>query len=284
MSIKVAVLGANGQLGQNLQKWHQENNPTGEWYFFSSADLNICSKEDLQKHFNSTSSFDYIINCAAYTEVDQAEFSKEKADEVNHIGVKNLIETFDSSKTILIHISTDFVFDGKINRPLTEKDTPNPINYYGLSKYKGEQEIRNNVKKHFILRTGWLYSSLGKNFLQTTKRLEKNNTQLSMIYDQVGTPTHAEILIQAISKIMESKSEAYGIYHIANEGVASWYDFAYEILLSLKSNCKLNPILTENYPTPAKRPSYSVLDKSKFKNEFNVEFPHWKESLKGCFN
>jgi|SRR5690625_5209420 len=281
--INIAVLGANGQLGQSLQQWHKKNNPAENCFFFTSSDLDITDKNQLENQLLQSQNFDYIINCAAYTAVDQAEFSKEKADEVNHLGVKNLAEICQVSNSTLLHISTDSVFDGKMNRPLTEKDIPNPINYYGLSKLKGEKQIQSHLEKYFILRTGWLYSSFGKNFFKTVQRLAKNNTQISMIYDQVGTPTHTSVLIKAILKIIHSHSQAYGVYHIANEGVASWYDFAYEILQFSNSKCLLNLILTEDYPTPAKRPAYSVLDKSKFKKEFNISFPHWKESLKDCF-
>lgn len=277
---KIAVTGASGQLGKNLQL--QANMLPGQWHFFSSEELDITNIEQLEKHFLNQS-FDYIINCAAYTKVDLAETEKQKAENVNSLGVKNIAEVCNKSNTTLIHISTDFVFDGNSNKPIKETETPNPINIYGQTKFAGEQQIQDKLHKYFILRTGWLYSSLGQNFLLTMKRLSKEKKELNVICDQVGTPTHTSVLIKAINEIRKVNSAAYGIYNVANEGVASWYDFAYEILKHSKSSCKLNPIMTEEYPTPAQRPTFSVLDKTKFKRVFQTDFPHWKESLATCF-
>lgn len=279
---KIAVTGANGQLGQELKNWQQAEGIPGDWTYFSSGELDITQKNQLEKHFLNKS-FDYIINCAAYTKVDQAETEKQKAENVNSLAVKNLAEICEKSETTLIHISTDFVFDGKSNKPIRENQLPNPINIYGKTKFNGEQHLQQNLNKYFILRTGWLYSSTGKNFLTTMLRLSKEKSELNVVCDQIGTPTHTSVLIQAIYEILKNNSEAYGIYHVANEGVASWYDFAYEIFKRLESSCKLNPIKTEDYPTPAQRPAFSVLDKSKFKQTFAIDFPHWKESLKQCF-
>src|SRR5690625_1933386 len=279
---KIAVTGANGQLGKNLKHRQQTEKISGDWTYFSSAELDITKKDHLKKCFlNKT--FDYIINCAAYTKVDQAETEKQEAENVNSVAVKNLAEICEKSNITLIHISTDFVFGGKSNKPIQENQLPDPINFYRKTKFAGEQHLQQILSQYFILRTGWLYSSIGHNFFSTMKRLGKEKEELNVIYDQIGTPTHTSVLIQAIYEILKSNSEAYGIYHAANEGIASWYDFAYEILKRSKSPCKVNPILSEEYPTPAKRPTFSVLDKSKFKQTFEVDFPHWRESLAECF-
>lgn len=281
--IKIAVTGANGQLGQNLKRWYQSQKSQQEWHFFSSAELDITKKDQLKKNFNVHSKFDYIINCAAYTKVDQAESEIESAEKINGLAVKELARVCEQSDIILIHISTDFVFEGNIARPLTETDCTNPINVYGRSKLLGEKELKTQLEKHFILRTGWLYSDLGKNFFTTIQKLAREKEELKVVFDQAGTPTHVSVLIQAILKIIETRSTAFGTYHIANEGLASWYDFAYEILQFSKISTSLIPVLSSEFLTPAKRPHFSVLDKSKFKKEFKVEIPHWKESLKTCF-
>lgn len=278
MKKRIAVTGANGQLGKNLQDWVKNNPSSNEWIFFNSHELNIVDSDQLQ-HKLKNEKIDYLINCAAFTAVDLAESEKDRAEAVNHFAVENLAKICKETKTIFIHISTDFVFGGDGNIPLKETDKTHPINFYGLSKLKGEEKIQQHLREYFILRTGWLYSALGKNFFKTIKKLGQEKPELNVIYDQIGTPTHASVLIQAISVILETDSKAFGIYHVANEGIASWYDFAYEILKLSHSSCQLNPILTESYPTPAKRPAFSVLDKNKFKQEFAMSFPHWKESL-----
>lgn len=281
---KIAVLGANGQLGQTLQQQsHKWADPSLNFRFFSAQELDITQTAALQKKlFSKESDFDYIVNCAAYTAVDLAETEREKARKVNATAVTEIARLCQKNGSTLIHISTDFVFDGKTNTPLTEMVTPNPINHYGKSKWLGEEGIKAEMKGFFILRTGWLYSNYRHNFYKTMCRLFKGRENLSVVYDQVGTPTFTPVIADAIHRIIGSKSTAYGIYHVANEGVASWYDFAYEILRHTDSKCRLSPILSKDYPTPAERPAYSVLDKSKFKNEFSMAFPHWKESLKEC--
>lgn len=283
MTKKIAVVGANGQLGQSLKQGFQQNNPAEHWSFFSSKKLDINDHKSVKQKLIEEDRFDYVINCAAFTAVDLAETQKEKAEETNHLAVENLAKICTISESKLIHISTDFVFDGKENKPLKENDKTNPINFYGTSKLRGERAIQKHLEPYFILRTGWLYSSFGKNFLKTIEQLGKTKDELYVVYDQVGAPTHTDVLVKAILKIIHTESKAYGIYHVANEGVASWYDFAYEILKLTNSNCRLKAILSEAYPTPADRPSYSVLNKNKFKKQFDFEIPHWKESLKLCF-
>lgn len=282
--LKVAVLGANGQLGQSLKNWlRQVNNSQIDWFFFSSAEVNITIESDIDKLLSDKNSFDYIVNCAAYTAVDQAEEETKKAKEVNATAVKYLAQSCKKSGTILIHISTDFVFDGIVSRPLNELDLPNPIGVYGQTKYEGEQHIAEETEAYFILRTGWLYSVYNKNFFKSMQRLFQEKEELRVVCDQVGTPTHTSILCEVINTMISTQSRAYGLYHVAHEGVASWYDFAYEILQHSNSTCTLTPLLTKDFPTPAKRPSYSVLDKTKVKTQFDLRLPHWKEGLQKCF-
>lgn len=281
---KAAVLGANGQLGQNLKVFAEKNTTQVSWKFYNSADLDITDTQSLESLFFKENLPDYLINCAAYTAVDQAEKEEEKARKINAHAVGELAGLCEKHAVTLILISTDFVFDGKLSRPLKEDDPANPINKYGQTKLEGEQEVLKNSEKHFILRTGWLYSNYGHNFLKSMLRLSQEREQLRIVYDQVGTPTHCSVLVRLIHTIIQSDSNAYGIYHIANEGVASWYDFAYEIIKNSDRNCQVLPILSKEYPTPASRPHYSVLDKSKVKKEFGLQLPHWKESLYECLN
>lgn len=275
--LKIAVTGAKGQLGKSLQHWSSNNPSNNEWHFFDSIQLDITNHNKLEGFFKED--WDYLINCAAYTAVDLAESENGKAHQINAQAVKDLAEFCKTLGIVLIHISTDFVFDGSLSRPLKETDLTKAINVYGETKLEGEQHIQKILKEHFILRTGWLYSEFGKNFYKTIYRLGQEKNELRVVCDQIGTPTHTSVLVQGINEIISTQSEAFGIYHLSNEGVASWYDFAYEILKVSKSHCKLNPVLHTSYPTPAKRPAFSVLDKTKFKKEFQLEIPHWKDSF-----
>lgn len=279
-TLKIAVFGANGQLGKSLRAW-QAAHPTPDqtWRFFDSHQADITDHAGLTALFSKEPSFDYVINCAAYTAVDNAEKAPENAFVVNADGPKILAELCHQHQAILIHISTDFVFDGRLSRPLTELDTPNPINTYGASKYKGETTIEAVANRYFILRTGWLYSNYNQNFYLTMRRLFTTKDHLNVVADQIGTPTHASVLVRAITTIINTKSTAFGLYHLTNEGVASWYDFAYEILNSQAASCRLFPISTKDYPTPAKRPAFSVLNNAKFTSEFKCHLPHWKASF-----
>lgn len=278
---KVAVLGANGQLGQSIKDWYTSHKPDKEWVFFSSSALDITDKKALAQGLDN--SFNYVINCAAYTAVDRAEQEIDKAQNINTTAVENLAKACRQKNITLLHISTDFVFDGNRSRPYKETDQPQPLGVYGKTKYQGEKLIAEHLHQYFILRTGWLYSSRSKNFLTTIHRLSQEREALQVVCDQVGTPTHVQVLIKIIVLLIARNSKAYGCYHVANEGVASWYDFAYEILQLNNSSCTLYPIPTKEYPTPAQRPAYSVLDKTKIKAELNLHLPHWKENLKDCF-
>jgi len=275
---KILVTGANGQLGlcfQELSKLHA----TIQFVFHSSKQLDITNKGLVQNTFQ-ISKFDYCINCAAYTAVDLAESEKEKAKEVNVLGAKNLAEACKENDVILIQISTDFVFDGKSNIPYTEKDATNPLSVYGETKLEGELVVKNTLDKYFILRTSWLYSEYANNFMKTMLRLGSERNEFGIISDQIGSPTYAKDLAKSILKIIISSSNEYGIYHYSNEGVASWYDFAKAIFDISNTGININAIPSVAYPTPAARPHYSVLDKSKIKSKLDIEIPYWRDSLK----
>lgn len=274
----IIVLGANGQLGQTLQNWPSFQRTADSWKYFTSSQVDITQKPHIDKLFEKYN-ITYIINCAAYTSVDGAETDKKKARQVNAIAVKYLAQACQTHNSTLIHISTDFVFDGCYNRPLKEDDPPHPLSVYGQTKLEGEESIKKYLGNHFILRTGWLYSGYGHNFFRTMQGLAKTKNSIKVVYDQIGTPTHTKVLVEIIQNIIERSSTNYGLYHAANEGVASWYDFAFEIIGAFSSTCKVAPILSKDYPTTAKRPAYSVLDKSKLKAQFQIDLPHWKTSL-----
>lgn len=279
MSTKVLVTGANGQLGRCLQEFVVSHNSNIDWHFKTSEELDITNKEALFKIFSLTK-FNYLINCAAYTAVDKAETEREKAFLVNAEAVKYLAEACKLNNTIFIYISTDFVFDGEKETPYTEDDIPNPINVYGSSKLQGERYIKEILEKHFIIRTSWLYSEYGKNFMKTMIKLSIDTDELRVVHDQIGTPTYAKDLAEVIFNVINTKTNKYGIYHYSNEGVISWYDFAKAIFELTQTGIKLDPIKTEAHPTSAKRPKYSVLDKTKIKQIFNIKILHWQDSLK----
>ena len=236
--------------------------------------------KDVEEFFTTNPKIDYCINCAAYTAVDKAETEVEKAFEINAKGAKNLALVCNAQDAILIHISTDFVFDGNKTEPYTETDVPKPISVYGASKLQGEVEVQKTLKKHFIIRTSWLYSEHGANFMKTMLRLAEIRDEISVVSDQIGTPTYAGDLADVILKIIRSKQQNFGLYHYSNEGVASWYDFAKAIFEASDLKVKTIPIKTEAYPTPAKRPVYSVMDKTKITSILGVETRNWQDSLK----
>ena len=275
---KVLVTGANGQLGlclQELSKLHTRI----QFVFSNSKQLDITNKGSVKSAFE-VSSYDYCVNCAAYTAVDLAESDNEKAEEVNVLAVENLAIACKNNNTKLIHVSTDFVFDGASNIPYTENDETNPLSVYGKTKLDGEKIIQNTLEEFFILRTSWLYSEYANNFMKTMLRLGGERSELGIISDQVGSPTYAKDLARAIVKIIEQDSSEYGLYHYSNEGVASWYDFAKAIFDISNTDVVVSAISTIAYPTPAVRPHYSVLDKSKLKKDLEIEIPYWRDSLK----
>lgn len=277
--INVLVTGANGQLGHCIKDL-EGHYPDLNFIYTDYPDLDICNENAVIDFFEKYETIDYCINCAAYTAVDKAEEDKEKAFNINVLGPKHLALTCRNNDTVLIHISTDFVFDGKKTEPYVETDTPNPISVYGDTKLNGEIEIQNILRNHFILRTSWLYSEHGQNFMKTMLRLAKTHDELSVVSDQMGTPTYAGDLAEVIMHIIQTRSNKYGTYHYSNEGEISWFEFAEAIFEERRIAIKVKPIMTIDYPTLAKRPKFSVLDKSKIKNNIDITILNWKDSLK----
>lgn len=273
--LKILVTGKDGQLGQCIKSVAYKY-PNLEFSFKSSSELDITNKVKVESAF-SVQQYDYCINCAAYTNVDNAETEKELAHNINAVGSKNLAEECLKHQVTLVHISTDFVFDGKGSVPYTENSETQPLGIYGKTKLEGEEIISKFLKKYFIIRTSWLYSEFGNNFLKTMLRLASDREELGVVNDQIGSPTYAIDLANVVLRLIEDKNTSYGIYHYSNEGVISWYDFAKEIFRLSKSTIKLNKIETKDYPTKAERPQYSVLDTSKIKHFTDIS--NWKDSL-----
>ncbi len=278
----ILVTGANGQLGKEIQNIASDINNFN--FIFSDVNsLDITNEAELSLFFEKNS-IDYIINCAAYTAVDKAESEKELCNKINSIAVKNLVSFAQEYNINFITISTDYVFDGTNHKPYTENDKTSPNSIYGASKLTGESEAL-KYEKTIIIRTSWLYSHYGANFIKTMLSLSETRNELNVIFDQIGTPTYAADLAEAIIEIIrysENNEFAAGIYNYSNEGVTSWYDFAKTIFRITNTNCKVLPIETKDYPTPAARPHYSVLNKSKIKNTFNLFIPYWEDSLAEC--
>jgi dTDP-4-dehydrorhamnose reductase len=273
----ILVTGASGQLGQSIQ-FIASNYSDCQFIFASSTDLDITNQERVN-HFFDTNTIDFCINTAAYTAVDKAESETEKAESINVVGPRNLAIACQKNQVKLLHISTDFVFDGASSKPYLETDATNPLGIYGKTKLEGEQAVANAMNDYFIIRTSWVYSQFGNNFMKTMLRLASERDTLGIVSDQIGSPTNAVDLAKALLSIIQSNSSKYGIYNFSNEGIASWYDFATEIFRINKVVINVNPIPTEAFPTPAKRPKYSLLDKSKIKNAFGIDIKTWQESL-----
>jgi len=277
----ILVTGFNGQLGSEIKEL--SSNYPYNFYFTSKDDLDITNEKAIEA-FILKNNITAIINCAAYTAVDKAESEIELADKINHQAIKHLAIIAKEKNIKLIHISTDYVFDGTNYKPYIEIDSTNPQSVYGQTKLDGEKALQMiNPTNSIIIRTSWVYSSYGNNFVKTMLRLGRERESLGVIYDQVGTPTYAKDLAKAIldilPKINNTQTE---IYNYSNEGVCSWYDFAKEIMNLAGLTCKINPIETSQYPTPAKRPHYSLLNKSKIKNDYIIDIPYWKDSLEHC--
>jgi dTDP-4-dehydrorhamnose reductase len=277
----ILVTGSNGQVGSEIRALHSDY--PYNFFFTDRSSLDITDATAVEK-FIEANNINTIINCAAYTAVDKAESDEANADAINHLAVKNFALTCKEKNIKLIHISTDYVFDGKNYKPYTEEDTTNPEGIYGKTKLDGEKALLHvSPANSLIIRTSWVYSSFGANFVKTMLRLGREKEHLGVIYDQVGTPTYARDLARAILDILPNiKNEKTEIYNYSNEGVLSWYDFAKEIMRMAKLECKVNPIETKEYPTPTTRPHYSLLNKSKIKQEFGIEIPYWKDSLDAC--
>lgn len=276
------ITGSNGQLGSELRDLRMKY-PDLLFTFTDIEELDITNAEDVEA-FIAAGDFQAVINCAAYTAVDKAETDIENAYKVNTLAVKNLAMACLSHNIMLLHISTDYVFDGRNHKPYIESDVVNPIGTYGLTKWEGEEEIRKLCKRSVIIRTAWLYSAYGNNFVKTVLRLAGSNDTIRIVYDQVGTPTHAAdlaaVLLNNINKFLEIQSNE--LFHYANEGVASWYDFAHAVVNMEGLNTKVLPIMSDDYPTPSARPHFSLLNKTKIKSYLHADIPHWRDSLQKC--
>lgn len=279
----ILVTGSNGQLGSEI-KVLSKKFPSYNFLFVSREELSIENSESLQSFFEKNK-IDYCINCAAYTAVDKAETEKEKAFFINADAVGKLATICLENQTKLIHISTDYVYDGSVHVPLKEENAVGPINVYGTSKLQGEELTLDSNPFALIIRTSWVYSSFGNNFVKTMLRLFREKAEINVINDQLGSPTYAADLASVIMEFIEKIQQGgtfSGIVNYSNDGTTNWYEFAQEIKLLVNSNCKIKPIPTSSYPTPANRPLYSVLDTSKIKKLLQLEIPSWQQSLKKC--
>lgn len=279
---KVLVIGAGGQLGQCIKKIVALRSIENV-VFPEEKTANILNVADLAALFEEQKP-NYVINCAAYTAVDKAEDEADIAKAVNETGAKNLAQLCQQYQATLIHISTDFVFEGNEIKLLKEDDIAEPISVYGVTKLDGELAITAALQQHIIIRTSWLYSEFANNFVKTMLKLGAERDELSIIADQVGTPTYAVDLANAIFDIIENPTKIYGVYHFSNEGVTSWYDFAQAIFKLSGTNVKVHPIPTSAYPTKAKRPHFSVMDKTKIKSTYHINVPYWTDSLEKCID
>ena len=291
--MRILVTGKNGQLGHSIQKIVSEDSSNNSqnkngFIFVGRNELDLSSEDNIANYFNGKGKFDIIINCAAYTAVDKAEEEQTLANQVNHLAVAQLAQIAKNQQAKLIHISTDYVFDGESDNPYTETDVTNPINVYGKTKLAGEKALQEIMPTDaIIIRTSWVYSEFGNNFVKTMLRLGKERDEISVVSDQIGSPTYATDLAEAILDIIQNKAfkeagQTTQIYHYSNEGEISWYEFAEEIFKIAKIDCKVNPITTNQYPTPANRPRNTVINKGKIAKSFNVKISDWRKSLQAC--
>jgi dTDP-4-dehydrorhamnose reductase len=281
--VKILVTGSNGQLGSEIRRLANHYKEF-DFVFTDVGELDITDNRVLSDFF-SDHTFDCIINCAAYTLVDKAEDEKDLAMLVNSTAPGYLAVHSRKMNALMVHISTDYVFDGEKNSPYTETEQTNPLSYYGLTKLRGEEQVIKHSGSAFIIRTSWLYSSFGSNFVKTILNRGRMNKQLSVVADQTGSPTYARDLAKCILNIIPLINKGGSeIYHYTNEGEASWYEFAAEIIKIAGLACSVIPVSTSDYPTKARRPFYSVLDKNKIQKVFNITIPHWKDSLRECID
>lgn len=278
--MNILITGCRGQLGNELQLL-EENYPQHNWFNTDVEELDISNQLAIEQ-FVAENRIEGIVNCAAYTAVDKAESEKEKCTTLNTVAPAYLAAAIEKRNGWMIQISTDYVFNGTKHTPYIETDTPCPNSVYGSTKLAGEMGVLKFCKKSVVIRTAWLYSSFGSNFVKTMLRLGREKAQLGVVFDQIGTPTYARDLASAIMTIIE-KGIIPGVFHFSNEGVISWYDFAKAIhRIAGITTCQVSPLHTEEYPTPACRPHYSVLDKTKIKNTYGIMIPYWEESLGDC--
>lgn len=279
----IIVPGKNGQLASELYLIASIHSQF-QWFFFDKAQLNITDQSSIQTIFQQYNP-SYFINCAAYTAVDKAESDQQAALAVNSNAVEYIAKCCNEYKATLIHISTDYVFNGNGKIPYQETDQTDPVNYYGYTKWLGEQQALKNCTHSIIIRTSWVYSSFGHNFVKTMLRLMSSKQEINVVNDQIGAPTYAADLAEAIVKILQTlqlDDKLYGIYHYSNAAEISWFDFAAEIKKQINSNCIIHPIPSSYYPTPARRPFFSLMNTNKIKEDFGVEIADWKQSLQRC--
>lgn len=276
----ILVTGSNGQLGNEMRQIAKSYSQFN-YIYTDIEELDICNKTNLDD-FVKLNKVDFIVNCAAYTAVDKAENDTELCYKINFEAVKNIAEIASKHQIKVVHISTDYVFDGTNYIPYTEEEQVCPYTVYGKSKLAGEQTLIENCKDAIIIRTSWLYSSFGNNFVKTMIKLGKERDSLNVIFDQIGTPTYAADLADTIMKIIIHENFTTGIYHFSNEGVCSWYDFTKSIHRISGINCNVKPIESKEYPAPTPRPHFSVLNKAKIKSTYVLNIPHWEESLEKC--
>lgn len=292
--MRILVTGKNGQLGRSIHKTVNTDTKIGnnqspnDFIFVGREELDLSSESTISHYFDNNDKFDIIINCAAYTAVDKAEKEQEFANQVNHLAVKQLASIASNQRAKLLHISTDYVFDGESGKPYTERDTPNPINVYGRTKLAGEKALQTAMPMNaLIIRVSWLYSEYGNNFVITMLKLGRERDELSVVSDQMGSPTYAADLADAILEIIKHKkfrdeAQTTQIYHYSNEGKTSWYEFAKEIFKIEKIGCEVNSITTQQYPTPAKRSRNTLMNRDKIVTVFNIKISNWKSSLNTC--
>ena len=276
----IIVTGANGQLGREIRDLEKAY-PSIRFYFFSREELNIGDDAQVEKIFTEIQPR-FCVNCAAYTAVDKAESETEKAFLINALGAQNLAESSSKHNTRFIHISTDYVFDGNASEPYKEDHPTNPMGVYGASKLEGERLSLEAAPDCIIIRTSWVYSVYGNNFVKTMLRLLHAKPELNVVADQLGTPTYAHDLANAIMHIITTNNWVAGIYHFSNEGITTWFEFAKEIGSLSNADCIVHPIATSQYPTAAQRPQYSVISKEKIKSIYDLNLLDWKESLSNC--
>jgi dTDP-4-dehydrorhamnose reductase len=281
---KILVIGKNGQLGKSIHRLVVNTRQADDFIFVDREGMDLSKNESITNYFNGKK-FDIIINCAAYTAVDKAEEEVELANQINHLAVRQLAQIAKKQRAKLIHISTDYVFDGESDKPYTETDAVNPVNVYGKTKLAGEKEVQKVMPTNaIIIRTSWVYSEYGNNFVKTMLRLGKERNELNVVSDQIGSPTYAIDLASAILEIIKKKEfresdQATKIYHYSNEGEISWHEFTKEIFKIANIDCKVSPIITQQYPTPAKRPRNTLMNKEKIVRTFSMDTSSWKESL-----
>lgn len=275
----ILITGANGQLGNEMRELAK--NSSFSFTFTDIAELDITNIDAIDALFQQTK-FDFIVNCAAYTNVNKAESEEDLALKINAVAPENLAKIANKYHCKFIHISTDYVFDGSHCQPYVESDEVCPQSAYGRTKLKGEQLAMQANSNTVIIRTAWLYSTFGNNFVKTMMKYGQEKDTLTVVFDQIGSPTYAGDLAQAIYSIVEAETFVPGIYHFSNEGVCSWYDFTKEILQLANIQCDVQPIESKDFPSPAKRPFYSVLNKRKIKETYKITIPYWKDSLAKC--